>query len=564
MAYAWYGTVTVDHTKCGTADSTDFPVFVSMSDTVLKTVANGGKITSASGYDLAFFSDISLTTALPFEIESYDGTAGTYKAFVKVATLSKTTDTVIYFGYADSAVTSSQENVDNVWSNGFVSVYHFRDGSSLSLLNALSSGPTLTSAGGVAAAAGLVGTSGSADNDGSAGHGLYASTAPLSTYPITLEAWVNVDALANGKYFVGVGAAPPSGTSDAHIELRSNGAVRLFNGGQFVTTTATFSTGSTHYVVGTASSEDNRTIYLDGGNAVTNNTTHTASQGTWNKVDVSSDYTSTNWTFNLNGRVDEVRISNVVRDASWILSTYNNLNSVATFTTNVYGNSTVAGNSGDIAAASSYSGSVYWNGTNRMLSIDVLALSGTRTVSAVTYGGAACTLVGALSKNAMRVESWRIHSNDSGAPASGLNTLAVTLSGSAEFVVAWVNRTGVHATTHTEAFNSASGTNAGVGNNASLTVTSVTNNATIHAACVADDTSITAGQTTRNNVVGTLGSGANEDPGAVTTPAGAVSMTYTGLGTTASWAMTGYSIRPDTANASGGGRFNYEFPTLSL
>ncbi len=450
MAYQWYGTVTINHAKVGTTDQTDFPVFVSLSNAVLKTVANSGKITNASGYDLAFFSDIGLATALAFEIESYDGSAGAYKAYVKVPTVSHTSDTVIYFGYADSAISTTQENVSGTWSNNFAAVWHLKDGSSLDLTNSVSGGPSLSNLGGSTAFAGLVG-SGSVDTDGTNGHGLRASTAALTAYPITLEAWFNADTLANGKVFATI-----AGTTgqNINIQLRSTGAVRLFNGGQFVTTTATVTTGTTHYVVGTASSIDQRSIYLDGGNVVSNTTAHALLDNTFycTIVGAGSD-SGTSTLFCLDGRTDEVRISSVVRSADWITSTWNNLNDVSTFITNAYGNSTIAGNSGDVAAASTYSGNGYWNGSSRMLSIDVQILTNTRTVSSVTYGGAAATLIGVVTKNAMRLESWRIHSSDSGAPAAGNNTVAVTISGSAEFVVNWVNRQHVHATTPTEAFN---------------------------------------------------------------------------------------------------------------
>ena len=210
----------------------------------------------------------------------------------------------------------------------------------------------------------------------------------------------------------------------------------------------------------------------------------------------------------------------------------------------------VAGNSGDQAAASSYSGSASWNGTNRALCIDVSMLGAGVIVTAMTYGGATCTFVGAQSTVTSfgRVESWRILSGDAGAPAVGANTLAVTLSGSLEFAVEWVSYTGVHQTSPTEGFASAQATNAGVATDASVTITTVANNDWVHAAVVANDTSITAGNTSRNNIAGTLGSGGNEDNGAPKTPAGSVTMSYTGMGLTTTWAIAGYALRDVSAS----------------
>lgn len=205
-----------------------------------------------------------------------------------------------------------------------------------------------------------------------------------------------------------------------------------------------------------------------------------------------------------------------------------------------------AGNSGDQAAASSYSGSASWSGTNRMLAIDVSMLGPGVTVTAMTYGGANCTFIGAQSTITSfgRVEQWRICSSDSGAPGTGANTLSITLSGSLEFTAEWVSYTGVNQTEPVEAFNSAQATNTGSATNASVVITSISDNCWIHAAITANKTSITAGQTTRNNIPGTLGSGANEDNNAVVHPAGSTTMSYSNMGVTTTWAIAGYAIRP--------------------
>lgn len=203
-------------------------------------------------------------------------------------------------------------------------------------------------------------------------------------------------------------------------------------------------------------------------------------------------------------------------------------------------------NSGDQAAASSYSGSASWSGVNRLLAVDVSLLGAGTTVTAMTYGGAACTKVGsrATVTSLGGVECWEIISSDPGAPGTGSNTLAVTLSGSIEFTVEWTSYTGVNQFSPVEAFNSAQATNTGSATDASVAITTVADNDWVHAAVVANDTSITAGNTTRNNVSGTLGSGANEDNGAAKTPAGSVTMSYTGMGITTTWAIAGYGIRP--------------------
>lgn len=152
-----------------------------------------------------------------------------------------------------------------------------------------------------------------------------------------------------------------------------------------------------------------------------------------------------------------------------------------------------AANSGDIAAASSYSGSASWSGSDRYLAVDVSMLGPGVTVTAMTYGGATCTKIGSQSTVTSfgSVECWGIKQSDSGAPAAGSNTLAVTLSSSIEFTVEWASYTGVHQTSPTEAFNSAQATNVGAAD-ATVNVTTVADNDWVHAAIVTNDTSITS------------------------------------------------------------------------
>lgn len=208
-----------------------------------------------------------------------------------------------------------------------------------------------------------------------------------------------------------------------------------------------------------------------------------------------------------------------------------------------------ASNSGYQSTGTSYSWSHTCTGSNRFLAVDVslLALAGT-TVSGITYNGVALSLIGtqASGTGAVRVESWGLI-----APATGSNTIVVTFSGS---IVAGasagcaVSYTDVHQTTPTEAFNGATATNVGAAD-ATVTITTVTDNDWVHGAVGTDDTAITANQTSRNNVTGTLGSGADEDTGPKT-PAGAQAMSYTAVAALATWAIAGYGIRPVTA-ASG-------------
>lgn len=565
MSFQWYGKALINHLKCGSTDSVDFPVYIELSHNDLKTVANGGKVNNSNGYDIAPFSDIGLANILPFEIDHYDGSAGTWAAFIKVSTLSKTTDIPIYIGYSDPTISTSQENINTVWSNGFVAVFHLKNGTILDLTNSVAGGPALTNMNAATATTGLVGLGAAAFNGTNQSLDSHALGTVLSGYPFTLEALFISTSLANGRCMLSVASDASGGTAYTLAE-RSTGALRATAAGSFATTTAVMTTGTKHYGAATFESTTKRSIFLDGGNKVSDTSSMTV-VGTINDLSVGCQLAGLGTrAFFWPGTIDEARVSSVTRSDDWILATWNNLNDPAGFYTSItYGNAVTAGNSGYVSSSSSFSGQAYWNGTSRMLSIDVQILSGGKTVSSMTYGGVACTLIGIQNMaSSGRLESWRIHSSDSGAPAAGTNTLVVNLSAPSDFIVNWVNRQHVHPTTPLEAFASASATNSGSATDASLDVTTITDNSIVHFAIVSTDTSIIANQTSRNNVTGASGSGGNEDLGAVTTPPGSVTGSYSGMGTTASWAMTGYSIRPDTAGAQFKSTFNYMGRPLGL
>lgn len=130
MAYSYYRTITIDHTKCGSADSSNFPVLVIGTYSYLATVANGGKVQSGSGYDIQFFSDSALTTALKFERVNWTAATGACEFWVKVPTLSTSTDTIIYIAYGNASVSTDQQDAVNVWDANFRGVWHTNQSSS--------------------------------------------------------------------------------------------------------------------------------------------------------------------------------------------------------------------------------------------------------------------------------------------------------------------------------------------------------------------------------------------------------------------------------------------------
>lgn len=209
-----------------------------------------------------------------------------------------------------------------------------------------------------------------------------------------------------------------------------------------------------------------------------------------------------------------------------------------------------AANSGYQAASNSYTFNRTCSGNNRYLTVDIALLSAGQTVTSVVDdnggGNVQMVFLGARSTVTSfgRIECWGLV-----APAVGTKQIQVNLSGSIASSAVAVSYTGVHQTSPVEALNTNQATNVGAAD-ATVTVTPVTDNCWIHAAVATDDTAITANQTSRNNVTGAGGSGADEDTGPIT-PAAATAMSYSNVAALATWAIAGYALRPKEASSLG-------------
>ena len=85
-SYKYRKRIKFDPTKVGAAasvtDLTSFPALISItSDNDLRTTANSGHVSNASGYDIVFTADDGVTL-LNFQLESYTATSGQFMAWV--------------------------------------------------------------------------------------------------------------------------------------------------------------------------------------------------------------------------------------------------------------------------------------------------------------------------------------------------------------------------------------------------------------------------------------------------------------------------------------------------
>lgn len=137
-------------------------------------------------------------TPLSHEIEQYDGTTGKLTAWVRVPSLSSTTDTVLYMYYGDPTA-PDQQDAANVWDTGFKGVWHLSQdpaGAAPQMQDATSNpSPNDGTSSGMGATQQVTGkVGGSLNFDGSNDFVNLGNPTPASLRingPITVEAWIN-------------------------------------------------------------------------------------------------------------------------------------------------------------------------------------------------------------------------------------------------------------------------------------------------------------------------------------------------------------------------------------
>lgn len=328
MAQLYYSPISINSGQVPSTQ-TDFPVLVSQTDNRFKTIANGGHVNNSSGFDIRPYSDSALTTALSYELERYNATTGEVVMWVKVASLSSST-TPIYLGYGDTTLTSDGSSGSATFSNSFISVYHLKDGTTLSMTDSVGAhNGTNHSA---TAATGKVDGGAAFVAASSQYIDLGAWTGPTN---ITLSAWCNAATFASaGNYRVAVNRSS-GGIDYAFLGVNSSkklsaivrivGTYVVADGtGSTVLVTSTWYHLALHYDGGAVRGFINGVSEMTTGGAGSLDTTSTTGViGRYN--DAATHY----W----DGSLDEVRISSVARSANWLLTEYNNQSAPGTFET---------------------------------------------------------------------------------------------------------------------------------------------------------------------------------------------------------------------------------------
>lgn len=315
MGFNYSMDIEVDQAS-GPSDLTDFPLLINITNPLLRTEANGGHTTSASGYDIAFTDQDG--NFLDHEIEYYDASTGEYVAWVRIPLLSSTSTTTIKMLYGNPAVTSDP-SLESVWVSAYKGVWHL-NGTDYSDATAYSNDGTENATTGVTGIiAGARGFNGSTSYIGVTTTGFVPNDNNQ-----TISIWANYAIAPSGARNL-ISFQNAAASSAIQLGFRGGNAVAWKWGGVVLADGGPLpSVNAWHYYVYTFDGTNSR-IYIDGvemDNSTVAPQTAMPSEGNIGRYN-DGEYIAAN--------LDEPRFSISPKSAGWILTEYNNQNDPANF-----------------------------------------------------------------------------------------------------------------------------------------------------------------------------------------------------------------------------------------
>src|SRR5437867_505116 len=220
LPFSYRKKITIDHGKVGTSGATltDYPFLFNVTDTNLKTVANGGHVTDPQGDDIIFraldpttCNDGQLVCTLDHEIENYNPATGTLVAWVRIPSVnafSASSDTAIYIYSGTTDITASTQYPAGVWNANYNAVWHLKEnpaGTAPQMKDSTTNALHATSTGSMTLSQQVAGQiNGSLNFDGT-NDGLNIPSYTIgdtTTGYFTLEAWINETATSGYRNIV--------------------------------------------------------------------------------------------------------------------------------------------------------------------------------------------------------------------------------------------------------------------------------------------------------------------------------------------------------------------------
>ncbi|UCE36269.1 MAG: DUF2341 domain-containing protein [Thermoplasmata archaeon] len=310
------------------SDLTNFPVLISITDSDLSSKAN------IEGNDI-YFTKSDGSTRLNHEVESYDSSSGELVAWVNVTSLSSTSDTYIYMHYGKPNC-YPVSNPEDVWDSSYVGVWHLSEPSGTHY-DSTDNDFTGTTYGHVSPYLDAKIGRGCEFN-GSYNNSVNIVDDPLlEPSSITVECWWQTDVLLpNDDDFHCAISKADDGWNDGYIMGLYRHDSSSFNGFMFFSDFDTWApaqwdinniaVGSWYWAAGTyESSSDVTKLFINGSEADSASGGGTIVGTTFDLRFGTHDWDE--W----NGKIDEVRISSIVRSDAWLSTTFNTQHNTDTF-----------------------------------------------------------------------------------------------------------------------------------------------------------------------------------------------------------------------------------------
>lgn len=345
FGYAFVKTITIDRARidgavCGETLA-DYPLLYSVTDTDLRD-----NVMDPEGDDIIFVgTNAAVCTglgpppcALDHEIERWDPGSGELVAWVRIPSLNTTaagSDTTIEIHYGDASVTTATQNVARVWDANHVGVWHLSEdpgpagpGDIRDSTARGNHGTAHASMTAVDQVPGRVG--GSLDFDGIDDHVNAGANASLDmgAGDFSVSAWFST---TGSEYFIAGKGGNDGGGRRFGLRVRTRGPVIRIDDDVLAAVQVSPSTvsndGTWHRATGVRDG-DNLRLYVDGGE-VPASPRDISGYGSLDSprdalIGAIQQMESGNpGTFFL-GLIDEVRISDVARNACWIGANYEN------------------------------------------------------------------------------------------------------------------------------------------------------------------------------------------------------------------------------------------------
>jgi hypothetical protein len=288
------------------------------------------------GYDILFTTSDG-QTAIPYEREGYDSATGALTAWVNVPSVSSASNTTIYLYYGFGSA-PDMSHTAQTWNSNYLGVWHLKENAVDGSHTATHYDSTVNGYNGLQNNnSQIAGKIGWAQSFNGVNDWINVNTHPVLTSQLTLEAWVYLNALQGDNKIVGdlnrpsgtfYGFTMAVGTTGGNENLYSE--VRDTTGTDYPLKKGSMPLNSWNYLASTWVTGGQFIGYINGSQlspiaASANNIGNAAGPMIigapgWEQ-----------YSLFFNGRIDELRISNIARSPEWIGTSYNTTNSPSTF-----------------------------------------------------------------------------------------------------------------------------------------------------------------------------------------------------------------------------------------